>query len=390
MTVVTGQRHQANVASAQRYIDIAKEIMELEPSAAPLTVVTSRMNKKQTGETEYSWMESEREVEFDAINNGAGYTSTEEELKVDTEEVFAVNQLIVVPRTSEILFVKELKGSSKIKVERGAAGTTKAALVDNDPLFVIGQAAEQGQTSFSGRSINPVKITNYTGIFRTSMEATGTWGSSQNQTSPHDWVFQHRNKNREHLITIEKAGLFGHKSSGTGPGGKPFTTTGGLLSFYLENNQDAGGTLTESELETWVRTLCRYGSDIKTLFCSPLLLSVINNFAVGRLQTIQADMDSTYGLKVTKYQCAHGELNLVKHNLLQGATWGGYGIAVDYKAAPPEYRPLGGGPFGSRDTKLLTNRQENDRDGQRDEILTEVGFGWPQPKTGGVLTGVTG
>lgn len=387
-TLVSGQRRTDTVATVQRYIDIAPEIMTLEPSAAPLTVITSRMNKKTTGDVEFSWVESEREVAFDSINHSGGYTESETEPIVATETVFAVGQLVIAPRTNEIMRVTELKGSSKLKVERGVMGTTKAALLDKDPIFVIAQAAEEGSRAFESRTFNPTKITNNTQIWKTTIGESGTAGSSQNQTSPHDWVFQHREKNREHLIAIEKSALFGHKGEISGTEGK-IRATGGILSYYTENNQDAGGTLTESELESWVRAICRFG-DQKTVFASPVLLSVINNFAVGRLQTIQSDNDKTYGLSIQKYVCAHGEINLVKHNLLEGAVWGGYGIAVDFVNAPPAMRPLAGGPLGSRDTTLKTNRQENDRDGVKDEILTEAGFQWPQVKHGGVLTGVTG
>ena len=393
--MVTGTRTTANVASAQRYIDIAPEIMKLDPNATPFVVITSRMNKKQAGDAEFSWMESEREVVFDAINKSGGYEATDEELIVDTEGTFAPGQLVQVQRTSEIMFVKELKGTNKVKFERGAAGTTKAAIENDDVLLVIAFVAEEGASSFEARTNNPTKITNNTQIFRTSIEATGTWGSSLNQTTPHDWVFQHQEKNREHLLQIERVALHGHKSVTTGANGKPLRTTGGLLSFYTANNQDMGGTMTESELATWVRSLTTHGSDEKTVFASALALDVINAYAVGRLQVVQSDANdesagTTYGVKVTKYMTANGTLNLVKHKLLEGAVFGGYMIAVDYRSAPPAYRPLGGGPMGSRDTKLLTNRQANDADGQKDEILTEVGFGWPQPKTGGVATGITG
>jgi len=393
MATITGQRDTGNVASVQRYIDIAPEIIALEPEAAPLTVISRRFreggNVKVTGDPEFSWVESEREVRFDAINNGAGYASGATELVVDTEDIFAAGQIVIVPRTGEQLFVTGKPGSSKIKVTRGFSGTTAAALNDNDPLFVIGEVAEEFAKAPTPRSKNPTKITNLTEITRTSIEASGTWMSSQNQTSPHDWVYQHREKNREHLISLETKALFNAKGETTGPEGHKLRTSGGVFSFYTQNNQDAGGTLTEAEWESWVRTICRYGSK-KTAFVAPLVLSVINNFAVGRLQVIQADHDTTYGLNVTKYMSAHGEIALVKHNLLEGAVWGGYAVAIDFERAAPMWRPLGGGPGGSRETKLLTNRQENDRDGQMDEILTEGGYQFPQPKTGGVLTGVTG
>lgn len=395
MATVTGQRTAENVASAQRYIDIARDILKLEPDATPLTVLTKRMREgggvKSVGDFEYSWMESEREVRFDAVNKAEGYTSEATEIVVDTEDVFAVGQTIIAPRTGEIMFVTALPGSNKIKVTRGYSGTTKAALEDNDALYVLGRVAEEGDTSFSARTISPTKITNYTEIFRTSIEASGSWMSSLNQTSPHDWVFQHQEKNREHLISIENKALFGSKGKTTGTNGRRISTTGGALSFLTQNNQDAGGTLTEAEWSSWVRAVCKYGRR-KYVFASPLVLDVVNNYAVGRLQVVQSDNpeNATYGIAVTKYVNANGMVNLVPHPLLEGTVWGGMAIAVDYDRAAPGYRYLGGGPGGPRDTRLLTNRQENDRDGQKDEILTECGFTWPQPKTGGVLTGVTG
>lgn len=394
MAVITGQRQTGNVASEQRVIDIAKPILLLEPDAAPLTVITKSIqnggNVSSCDDYKYSWEEDERDVRFDAVNEGAGFTSGETTIKVDTSEIFYASSLVKVPRTGEMLFVKEVE-SGKIKVTRGFAGTSAAALVDNDPLFVVGAVAEEGSLSFAARSKNPVKIDNYTEIFKTSIEASGSWLSSANQTTPHDWVHQHKKKNIEHLLDIEHAALFGSPSTQTGAGGGRLSTTGGALYFLKENNQDAGGTLTEAEWESFVRSVCRYGNK-KTAFVSALVLSVINNFAVGRLQTIQADNDRTYGLSIMEYVCAHGTIKLIKHNLLEGATWGGYAVVCDMQKAAPGYRYLGGkdAPKGGRDTKLFANRQENDRDGQKDEIISECGFQFQQVKTGGVLTGVTG
>lgn len=394
MTVIAGQRQTNDVAPFQRAIDIQKEILLLEPESAPLTVLTKRWdnagNVKPCDDYEYSWVEDERDVRFDAVNKGAGYNNAATEIDVDTGEVFYGAALVRVPRTGEIMYVSSV-ATNTLTVKRGQAGTTAAALVDNDPLFVIGAVAEEGDRSFQARSKNPTKITNFTQIFRTSIEASGSALSSSNMTEPHQWVHDHKKKMIEHRLDIEHAGLFGSKGETTGPNGGRLTTSAGALAFLTENNQDAGGTLTEAEWESWVRALCRYGNK-KTVLCSALVLSVVNNFAVGRLQTIQADKDTTYGLAITKYICAHGEINLVKHNLLEGAVWGGYAIALDMGKAAPGYRYLGGknAPKGPRDTKVLTGRAENDRDGEKDEILTECGFEFKQVKTGGVLTGVTG
>jgi hypothetical protein len=392
---VSGQRTTENVAAVQRAIAIDKEILLLEPDAAPLTVLTKRFdeggNVRSVGDFEFSWVEDEGEVRFDAVNKGPGYTSGETAIETDTGGVFYAAALVRVPRTGEIMYVEKVE-TNKITVKRGFAGTTAAALEDNDPLFVIGAVAEEGDTSFAARSANPTKVTNYTQIWRTSIDESESMLSSDNQTTPHDWVFQHKKKMIEHLKDLEHAALFGSKGKTTGTNGRRVSTSGGALSFLTANNQDMGGTMTEAELESWVRSITRYGSKTKTVLAARLPLSVINAFATGKLSTIQADKDTTYGLAIKQYVSPHGTINLISHPLLEGAVWGGYMIALDMGQAAPGFHPLGGSnaPHGSRDTKVLTNRQAPDADKQLDEILTEGGFSFKQPKTGGVATGITG
>jgi hypothetical protein len=180
------------------------------------------------------------------------------------------------------MYVEKVE-TNKITVKRGFAGTTAAALEDNDPLFVIGAVAEEGDTSFAARSANPTKVTNYTQIWRTSIDESESMLSSDNQTTPHDWVYQHKKKMIEHLKDLEHAALFGSKGKTTGTNGRRVSTSGGALSFLTANNQDMGGTMTEAELESWVRSITRYGSKTKTVLAARLPLSVINAFATGKL-----------------------------------------------------------------------------------------------------------
>jgi hypothetical protein len=390
---IAGQRQTANVAAEQRAIDLATPIVLLEPDAAPLTVVLKRIDqegrRKNADDPLFRWEEDELETRFDAINNAAGYANNATSLIVDTGGIFPQGGLVIVPRTNEIMYVQSVTANT-LTVLRGFAGTTAAALVDNDPLFVISQVAEEGDRSFAARSSNPVQRTNYTQIFRTSVEASGTWISSANLTNPHDWPYQHKKKGIEHLKEIEQGFLFGRPGSTVGPNGKPLRTTGGLDYFCTQNRQDAGGQLTEPEWETWIRALGRYGNKF-TVFASPLIISVVNAYAVGKLQTIQSDNDTTYGLAIQEYVSPHGRAAIVKHNLLEGAVWGGMAFGVNFNVGEVQYRYLGGqgAPGASRDTKLLTNRQEADRDGQKDEWLTECGLQLAQPKAHGVLYNVT-
>lgn len=393
MTVVTGQRTVGNVASEQRVIDQHPKLLLLEPNAAPLTVISKRLAAEggttPAKDPTFHWDEDELETRFDAVNNGAGYSSEATAITVDTGEIFYADSIVQVPRTGEKWYVSSVAGNV-LTVIRGFAGTTKAAVNDNEPLFVVGGVVEEGVGSPVARTGNPVQRTNYTEITKTSVEASGSWLSSSNVTTPHDWPYQHKKKFIEHLKTLEFKAVHGTPSNGTGPSGKALRTTGGLLHFLTQNRQDAGGTLTETEWETWVRALSRYSGGTKTVFCSPLVISVLNQFSIGRLQTHVGD--DTYGVKVMELISAHGVMKLVEHKLLEGAVWGGYAIAVDFKIGDFQYKPLGGSgaPKGVRDTKLYTNIQNNDLDGQKDQWLTENGWMIAQPKAHGVLTGVTG
>lgn len=187
-----------------------------------------------------------------------------------------------------------------------------------------------------------------------------------------------RLKGLEHRLDIERIILFGEKKEDTID---KRHTTEGILSRITTNAYDANGVLTESEFETnFCEPLFRYGSSQKLLVASSRLLSVINQFAAGKLQVVPKEQ--TYGVRLTRYISAHGDLLIVKSNVLEKG-YAGYGFGLDMENI--KYRPL-----QTRDTKLRTNIQANDLDGWKDEYLTEFGVEVRLEKTHGVIYGVTG
>ena len=388
MAVATGQRTTGNVASSQRVIDMHKKILLLEPDAAPLLQISKSANRMRANDPKFSWHNDQAEQRFDAINNGAGYADNATSLVVDTGTAFAPEDIVYVPRTGEVISVTSISVNT-LTVTRGQGSSTAAALVDNDPLLIIGTAAEEGDTSQAARSENPTKVDNYTQIFKTSVQLSGSLLSSANESNPHDWAHQQQKQGIEHKKDIEYAFMLGSPGTTTGGSGLPRRYTGGILHYASVNRTDAGGTLTEVEVETWLRQILRYNSNV-TVFVSPLVLSVLNAFAASKLQTSVGA--NTYGVHVQNWVSGHGEIKLVKHNLLEGAVLGGYAIAVDFKGGAVAYRYLDGqgAPGGSRDTKLYANRQAPDLDGRLDEWITECGLQAGLPYRHGVLTGVTG
>lgn len=391
MASVVGQRRTDNILAAQRVIDMGSEILLLQPDAAPLTVVLKRIyeggRSRAARDTKFSWLEDDL-FSRTGVVDGA-HLAGDDPINVDDGSIFPAESLALNTSTGEIIYIESVTANA-LDVIRGASGTTDQNMADDDVLYILGVADSEGDTSQPAHTQNPTQVDNYTQIFKKSVEQSGSRLSSDNVVSQHDWDHQRRKTAIEHLEDIELAMLTGEPSaqSVTPASGYGDTrTTGGVRHFVTENVTSAIGTLTEPVWETWMRTLFRYGASKKTLFCSPIVISALNGFSSSDLRTSVGD--ESYGVKVMNLMTAHGEVALVKHNLL-GDVAPGEAIAVDFANGNVEYRYLGAGPDGSRDTKLLTERQAPDADARKEEWITECGLQFGLPKVHGALQGVTG
>lgn len=391
MPSVIGPRRTDNVLAAQRVIDMGSEILLLQPDAAPLTVILK--NIQQGGrsmpakDSKFSWLEDDI-FSRTGVASGA-HTNVATTINVVDGSIFPAESLALNTRTNEIVFVQSVAANA-LTVTRGASGSTAAAMNDQDVLYILGVADNEGDTSQPAHTANAAQVDNFTQIFKKSVSASGSWLSSSNVTSTHDWDHQRRKTAIEHLEDIELALLTGRPSADTGGFGTgPRRTTGGIRYFTTQNVRNAGGTLTEGTWEQWMRDLFRYGSSQKkVVFAAPQVISALNSFSRSRLMTESGD--TSYGVRVMNLLSAHGEVTLVKHNLL-GDMYSGEAIAVDFANGNVAYRYLAGdGPGGSRDTKLYTDRQAPDLDGRKDEWITECGLQFGLAKLHGRLTGVTG
>lgn len=385
MTVIAGARGTGNVTQTMRKVDFGDAILLLQPDAAPLTVLTKRLGKSATINPDFNWAEDDLDVRFDAVNNSGGYNTSATTIAVDTGTLFAQHDLVKNTRTGEVFRVTAVS-TNDLTVVRGVGNSgTGVAMNDNDELLILGSAQPEGDTSKPARSSTTTTQTGYTQIFREPVESTETWRHSDQVVSENDWDYQIRKSGIEHMKDIELAFLFGKASVDTS-GSQPRRTTGGVIPQITTNVTAAGGALSEASFWAALRPAFRYGSKRKTMFASPLVVSVLNGYARGKVQVVN-QRDNTYGVNVTQYQSPHGLLNVVNHDLLEGSIYGGYAVIVDMEQA--KYRYLANSK-GSRDTHLRTNIQAPDADTRKDEFLTECGLALGQQKTHALLTGITG
>jgi hypothetical protein len=109
-----------------------------------------------------------------------------------------------------------------------------------------------------------------------------------------------------------------------------------------------------------------------------MVLQSINEIARGQIQT--KPNETSYGMKISQWVTPFGTVNIV-HNPLFVEDFAGYGFLLDMECFLYRY-------MNNRDTRLLTNIQSNDADGEVDQFLTECGLQRMQAQRNALLKGV--
>jgi hypothetical protein len=380
-------RNTLNVSQSIRKVDMQREILELEQVGlnSPLAVLLGHLNSEPTVNPEYSWQEDKPENRFSKTNGTVTNVATTVNVSAGTGVLFGPQDMFKNTRTGEVVQVSSVATDALTVVRNAGAGGTGIAMNDLDELLIIGSAAAENATSKGSRTSNPVKVLNWTQIFRKPWEASETWRHSDTFTAPPDWARTGAHMGLEHMKDMELSYWFG---TGGEVAGGPLRTTKGVVSFIVTNVIDGGGTLTEPEFFSTFSPAFRFGNqDAKTLFASRLLVDVINGFPRGKLEVIQSDNDQTYGVSVMKYRSPHGQMNVVTHNLFEGQKYGGFGVLLDLSKCKKRYLANG---EGSRDTHIRENIQPPDQDGRKDEYLTEAGTQVGLEKAHALIQNVSG
>jgi hypothetical protein len=331
----------------------------------------------RTVATKFSWLEDKHKPRFDAT--AARATTVVQTIGSSTGAYFAQHDQVLNTRTGEQFRVDGVSGNT-LTVTRGIGSTAAAMNNATSCHHRLGAAGERHVEA--GALGQPDKSTNYTQIFRTPFEQSGSLLASRDQVRPADWPHQARKAGIEHAKDIEYALLLGRKSLTT-PGATEDRTTGGALSFISTNQTDAGGDLSEAEFNAFMLQVMRYGSGSKLAMASGRRLGAEQVPGVQAADAQRRD-DLRHERDALHVAVRVAEPRLPP--LLEGTKYGGYIVVVDMDEVA--YRYLANDEV-NRDTKVLPNRQPNDQDGRKDEYLTEIGLQFGQERTHGVLTGIT-
>lgn len=391
-----------SVAEGRMIIDAVDKIFLLEPNKHPLvTLLTnvgkvwdgkawkgSGMLKRATGNPEFKWFEDFYGGRYARINAVTGTTGALT-LGVtgagsSSAYLFTVGDIVKNARTNENFIVDTIAGATSFTVASAgrAFGTTAAATpLSGDGLYIIGNANEENAGARNVNATQSMPVTNYTQIFKTTIAVSNT-EKEANLYGGKDLPYQRAKKGTEHALDIERAFWWGQKTYNvTGLQGHPRRGTGGVLEFIETGSsyvQNQGGTLTAPDLNTFLREGFTYGNDTKMLFAGGVVLQAINEIARG--QILMQPVATTYGMKVSTWVTAFGTVNIV-HNPLFVEDYAGYAFMLDMESFAYRF-------MNNRDTKLETNIQAPDADGQIDQYISEVGLQRAQAAKHALLKGV--
>jgi hypothetical protein len=368
MANTTGYRDTNTVESTILARDIRAAILEYDKNLTPLLVITSNigMGSQEAKNPKVEWYEEDREVRRDTTTT----VGTGNVLAVTDGTLWKPEEVWRNTRTGEGHRVVSVSVNNVTTV-RNLDGAGAVATASSDEFIKVGVAKMEGDTEREAYGGNPTQRFNYTQIFERTYAMTRTAQGTATYTSPADWDIRARRAMTEFKIDKEMAYLFGPGPGIDLTGAHPRRYMRGLHPSITTNVRDMGGTMTESEFWDAYDQAFRYGSSQKVAVSGRTPINVISGFPRGKLEVIQGDNDTTYGVDITKFRHNHGTLNFVTHNLFNTSTvYANQVLILDVQGDGGETliqeRYLTNG-----DTHITPNVQENGRDGRKDKILCE-------------------
>lgn len=376
--MISTVRSTGNVTAIRRVVDIANKIDVLEPDSAPLTQLSKKIEKKVAVNPKFHWLEEEALTKTSA----AAATSTPGDTQVTVSSGHGVRfrsgDIVKDVDTGEQLRVTGVS-TDTLDVDRSFGSTAADTVADEDVLLILGNVNEENATRRTIKIADQSEKTNYLQIIRTPFGVSRTAENSE-MYGGKDLKHQRMVQLIEHQKDIERSFWFGEPNENTS-GTHPVRSTGGVDYWLSTNAQDANGTLTEAEFLSFLQTGFRYGSKTKWLFAAPIYLTAISSWALDNVRV--TPRSKTFGIAVRQWLSPFGMVNIVLSNIFaETTTYGGYAFLVDPEQVMYRY-------LANSDTKLKTNIQANDADGEEDEYLAEVGLNFSQEKKAALLYNTT-
>ena len=343
------------------------------------------------------------ECEYDANGSDAGVGS-----ETAAKAYYKINATPDVSNAAyaEIdgTFIKVVyKPTASVNGEITEASASKLIFRADGKGQVTGSAFAEGSTDPEGWKDEFYDREGYCQIFKTAISLfSGTTLATRYRGVSNEYKRVWQEKLMEHKMDLEHAMMFGigsDDSTSTGPvrrswGIVPYTEAYGKIKTFTYASSTYDDIIDAME-DVFSPESGNSGN--KLVLASRKILSYFNKLgrssflgntmALGHTATTSGGSNGygldiqgvkgAFGHHVTRVNTLYGDLHLVEQPLFRGM-WEDYAIMVDLKNVA--YRPLAANGV-SRDTHIITNVQNNNVDGRKDQVLTEAGLEISLPET---------
>jgi hypothetical protein len=391
--ILDGIRNSLNIAQAKVKIDMSDEIALLDSQEAPFTLILSKLKKKRTGHNpRIDWLEGDLLPFRATVPAAAAVGATNIAVYAPDGAVGCPVKpfdILFNPATGERMSVSAVDYSVSspalnVTVIRGYSDSTAVAIEQNSERIIMAAAMPENSLSPIPLSTKEVDKWNYTQIIRTPLGAsntelaTATYGGN-------DLALQVKMRGIEHARAISLAAYFGKRGIDLTNFPDPRRTMGGVAEFIenggnvvsFANTQPTWDNFTQSVM----RELFTYGGRNKIMLTGPNFAMWMDRWAMAGIRT-RSEAKVKYGITVETLRTTFGDLPVVIDPLLARAE------AFSTSAFILDLDNIGYVPLEGRDTAFHVNLQENDRDGVKQEYITECSIEVRLPKTHMMLTGV--
>lgn len=379
MTAISGLRGTGQFTSDFRPTNYRELFTLLEPNGtAPLQALLSMAGSEATDDPKYNHFRDELPDRKLTIDGAVASTSTAS-ITVDAgdDEAFVVPGTILINvDTGEVMRATSASASQVIAVARNIGGTSHQ-IADGANIIIGGHADSEGGTSPTAVSFDPTTDFNYTQIFKTAVQVSGTLQNTYLRTGDKEQE-QLTKALKMHMADIERSMFFGKRHEENGSTAQPTRYTGGLTNSITNVTDGASygasaNTITEKEFDRLlIEDIFAYGSTEKVAFCGARVIS--NLMEVGKNRWQPTQIDNAYGVSLSRYTTYAGDLLVYMHPMFrQVPNMDKEMIILDMNEI--KYRYMQG-----RDTQLIRDIQTPDFDGVKHMYMSECGLEMTQAK----------
>jgi hypothetical protein len=277
--------------------DVSDIIGIVSPFETPLLDHLGDPSRAATS-TRHEWLEDSLLPNTDTINDATIASPTgETAFDVSNGDRFRIGDQLQVAGKREVMFVTGVAGNT-VTVVRGYGGTTAEAIATTNAVNILGNAALEGDDRPAARFTTRTRKSNYTQIFTSAVEVSGTELAVAQVGLDDELDYQKQERLRELIRDLENCVINGTAPAATQQGSSTVRRSmKGVIPFIATNvfvpavgSFPSDAALTEAQLNQALRDIWKQSSgSVDTIVVNGFQKRRINSFITSARKYGPAD-----------------------------------------------------------------------------------------------------